>query len=432
MRIGLSDKTLITCISQAAAKFSSFSVKEAESVLKSVYCSCPSFDLIIPLLLDPSVGISLLQDNCVLVPGIPVKPMLAHPTKGIAKVLDRFENKTFTCEYKYDGERAQLHYSKKGCWVYSRNSENLSDKYPDVLALIPTITEAESYILDCETLACDPIEGIQPFQALQKRKRKNVMLDSIDIPVIVVAFDLLYLNGESLLQHPFNERRELLYKHFKQRSNVFEFAKNKDCTDVEQITEYLNESVLNKCEGLMLKTLLGRDSTYEPSKRSLNWFKLKKDYLDSTMGDSLDLVVMGAFYGKGKRSGGLGTFVVGTWDEDEEVYKTVCKLGTGFKDEELDVFSNLLMPLKVAKKPEEYQCKLEADVWVEPKHVWEIQCADLTKSPVHTSGISLRFPRFLRIRNDKSAQETTSIQRLLRMYDEQAQITKDESEDDDQ
>lgn len=164
-----------------------------------------------------SHGIFNLKDNCKLQPGVPLKPMLAKPTKSITEVLDRFEGKNFTCEYKYDGERAQIHYvsedsstqyasnlkgskNQKGLSaIFSRNSEDLSRKYPDILATLNTWVKSEtkSFVLDCETVAWDVAEKkVLPFQQLMTRKRKDVKVEDIKIKVCVFAFDLLFYNGE--------------------------------------------------------------------------------------------------------------------------------------------------------------------------------------------------------------------------------------------
>eukprot|EP00834_Sanchytrium_tribonematis_P005824 NODE_381_length_8377_cov_0.385238.p1 type:complete len:657 gc:universal NODE_381_length_8377_cov_0.385238:3506-5476(+) len=435
MRIGLSEQTMLHCVSRAAAEFWNFKdLKEAENILKAVYCEVPSFDAIIPELLKSSI--ECLPANCKLLPGIPVKPMLAQASKSIDDVLKRFENKVFTCEFKYDGERAQLHKAENGIsYVYSRNSENLSEKYPDLLQLISQVSNSTSYILDCEAVAYDPIKKtILPFQELQKRKRKGVTTGNITIPVIVYPFDLLYLNGQSLLQQSFAERRELLKKNFKVIPEKFEFASYQNCNDVEQITEYLDASIDAKCEGLMLKTLEGKESSYEPSKRSLNWFKLKKDYLDSTGGDTLDLVVIGAYYGKGKRTGAFGGYLLATWDAEAEEFQSVCKLGTGFKDNMLEKLTQEFKPLVISGPKPFYNCELKPDVWLEAVKVFEIQAADFTLSPVHSAaarlmeqnkGISLRFPRFIRERDDKTPENCTSPHQLVDLYESQAAMKKE-------
>lgn len=257
--------------------------------------SLPSYDVIIPAMLEH--GIFKLAENCKLQPGVPLKPMLAKPTKAITEVLDRFENQTFTCEFKYDGERSQIHYVAKDspiqyksaapaatkgnhgslAAIFSRNSEDLSKKYPDTLAKLDTWVkpDTKSFVLDCETVAWDLVEKkVLPFQQLMTRKKKDVKIEDVKVKVCVFAFDLLFLNGESIVEKPLRERRALLHQAFKPIEGEFAFATCMDGQELDQIQVFLDESVKASCEGLMVKMLDGTESGYEPSKRSRNWLKV--------------------------------------------------------------------------------------------------------------------------------------------------------------
>ncbi len=304
-------------------------------------------------------GIFNLRDNCKLQPGVPLKPMLAKPTKSITEVLDRFEGKDFTCEYKYDGERAQIHYvapdsvqqfpaakttlqkdaGVKGLSsIFSRNSEDLSKKYPDILAKLNTWIkpETKSFVLDCETVAWDmETKKVLPFQQLMTRKRKDVKAEDVKVKVCVFAFDILFLNGEATVKKSLRERRELLHRAFETVEGEFAFAQFGDTKEIDEIQTLLDESVKASCEGLMVKMLDTEESGYEPSKRSRNWLKVKKDYL-SGIGDSLDLVVLGAYYGKGKRTSVYGAFLLAAYNVNDQVYETVCNIGTGFSEAMLE------------------------------------------------------------------------------------------------
>lgn len=243
-------------------------------------------------------GIFNLKDQCKLQPGVPLKPMLAKPTKAITEVLDRFENQKFTCEYKYDGERAQIHYVSKDseikyqsavpqaakgkdgglAAIFSRNSEDLSKKYPDILEKLNTWVkpDTKSFVLDCETVAWDVVEKkVMPFQQLMTRKKKDVKTEDIKIKVCVFAFDMLYLNGEALVEKSLRERRELLHSALVPVEGEFAFATSMNGQELDEIQTFLDESVKASCEGLMVKMLDGTESGYEPSKRSRNWLKVK-------------------------------------------------------------------------------------------------------------------------------------------------------------
>lgn len=255
----------------------------------------PSYDVIIPAMMEH--GIMNLRDNCKLRPGVPLKPMLAKPTKAITEVLDRFEGQTFTCEYKYDGERAQIHYVAKDApqelsqttasatkevgagvaSIFSRNSEDLSKKYPDILAKLHTWVkeDTKSFVLDCETVAWDVQEKkVLPFQQLMTRKRKDVKVEDVTVKVCVFAFDLLYMNGEAVVEKSLRERRDLLREAFIPVEGEFAFATSMNGQELDEIQVFLDDSVKASCEGLMVKMLDGTESGYEPSKRSRNWLKV--------------------------------------------------------------------------------------------------------------------------------------------------------------
>eukprot|EP00388_Colpodella_angusta_P019915 GDKJ01049751.1.p1 GENE.GDKJ01049751.1~~GDKJ01049751.1.p1 ORF type:complete len:529 (-),score=122.81 GDKJ01049751.1:172-1617(-) len=450
--------------------------KVFESAVRAAYCEQPSLDHLIARLMAGDDEHHLAK-HCSIQTGIPVAPMLAKPTKGISEVLDRFTNCNFTCEFKYDGERAQVHYVKgKPLAVYSRNSENLTGKYPDLLEAIETAlvgSAAQSLVLDCEAVAYDTEKHeILPFQELIKRKRKDVKIEDIKVRVCLFAFDCMLFDGESLLKTPFLERRSLLRKHLKEVPGKFLYAigedvlltdnkiktvsddladgsddskqKDKIFDPSEVIQRVLDEAIKGNCEGLMVKTLT-QDATYEPSKRSFKWLKVKKDYVDG-MTDSIDVVPIGAFYGTGKRAGKYGGYLLAVFNAQEGRYETCCKIGTGFTDEflaESTAFFNDAEEGRIlSSKPNNYLCpsELEPDVWLSNCQVWEIKGADMTISPKHTAGIGLvsdekgiaiRFPRFLRIRDDKGVEDTTSNEQIAEMYNAQFAHKKPVNYDDD-
>lgn len=309
LRLGLAEKTVLVALAEAVVFHEAESktkgnkivgpnpeqLVKGRSILKAVFSELPSYEIIIPAILQ--YGIFELRDKCKLQPGVPLKPMLAKPTKSVTEVLDRFENCMFTCEYKYDGERAQIHYVAKDspityagpatttlktvngglAAIFSRNSEDLSKKYPDILAKLHTWVrpETKSFVLDCESVAWDVAEKkVLPFQQLMSRKKKDVKIEDVKVKVCVFAFDLLFWNGQAVVQKPLRQRRELLYSSFISTPGEFSFAVGMDGQELEEIHGFLDESVKASCEGLMVKMLDGPESSYEPSKRSQNWLKV--------------------------------------------------------------------------------------------------------------------------------------------------------------
>jgi len=318
LRVGLAEQTVVAALAHAAllqeqagdAQLRSTPLAdrlgEANGVLKQVFSECPSWDLIIPAVL--AHGILALPETCHFVPGVPVKPMLAKATHGVAEIIERFADVEFSCEYKYDGERAQIHVLENGdVRVFSRNQEDNTNKYPDIVSTFKAHLKpgVRSVVIDAEAVAFDrESKKILPFQVLSTRAKKGVALEDVKVQVCLFAFDCLFADGRTLLRAPLTERRRLLYDSLTEKEGELHFAKQHTSRDLDELSVFLDESIAANTEGLIVKTM---DATYEPSKRSLNWLKLKKDYLEGQGGgDSLDLVVIGAWHGRGKRTGVYG------------------------------------------------------------------------------------------------------------------------------
>ncbi|CAI5523747.1 unnamed protein product [Closterium sp. Naga37s-1] len=300
-------------------------LEEAVRIMKHAYSVLPVYDQVVPSLLRD--GIWAVPEACQFTLGVPVGPMLAKPTRGISEILDKLQGLTFTCEYKYDGERTQVHGLADGTvQIYSRNAECTTGKFPDLVQAVQKHKKShvQTFVLDAEAVAYDrESDKILPFQVLSTRARKGVIMSDIKVQVCMFAFDLLYLNGQQLLTEKLVRRRELLLESFEPAKGEFQFATAITTSKEEELQAFFDDAVNHSCEGAMVKTL-DVDATYEPAKRSNNWLKLKKDYMEG-LGDSLDLVPIGAFHGRGKRTGVFGAFLLACYDPDTEEYQSICK-----------------------------------------------------------------------------------------------------------
>lgn len=425
-------------------------MKAAEAAVKEVYARVPSYDVIVAKLLDPEVGIDKLAESCSCTPGVPIKGMLGKITRDLAEALTKIEGHPFVADYKYDGMRAQIHRSEDGTYsVFSRHLENVTQRYPDVLAVLPLAAKESttSFILDAEVVAWDPLQHhILPFQQLTNRPRKAVKLEDLkDNHCKVYVFDMMFLNGESLLKKPLRERLTLLESAFDEVPERFAPVKRLYSTahpdNADTISEFLSSALEEGAEGLMIKLLdnpavQGKGTivaTYEADKRTDSWLKVKQDYAESFR--TFDLVVMGAWWGNGRKKGWYSPFLLGCWNQETQEVEAVCKIISGFSDafykQQLEVFSEesgLISPEKKSYYVTDYDCSL----WFEPQVVWEVRGADLTLSPTHPAakglvsedrGISMRFPRFVRVREDKGMEEATTSEEIADAYSKQVTVS---------
>jgi DNA ligase-1 len=356
-------------------------------------------------------------------PGIPLRPMLAERASDPSEILAKAGTPCLA-EFKYDGERAQIHKKGKTVWIFSRRLEDITSQYPDVVDAVLKHVKADETIIEGEIVAVDPETGeYRPFQELMHRKRKKDIHEAVkEYPVVVRLFDCLYVDGVDLTLKPLSERREWL-KKIVEESEEFRLAEHIVVKDVKELEEFFLKAIESGMEGLVVKSL-GPDSVYQAGVRGWLWIKYKRDY-KSEMIDTVDLVVVGAFHGKGKRAGSYGALLAAAYDPDTGTFKTVCKVGSGFTDEDLAALPKMFEQYKLSYKHLSVDSDIEADVWFEPRIVMEVIGAELTLSPIHTCckgwvkpgvGISIRFPRFVRWRPDKSPTEATTTKEIYEIY----------------
>ena len=352
----------------------------------------------------------------------PIRPMLADRIKSGEETVEKFQEK-FAAEYKLDGERAQIHKQKDKIEIFSRSLEIITSYYPDIVEKISKLIISDDVILEAEVVAMNSNSGdFLPFQELMHRRRKYEIEEAVTkYPITVNFFDVLFSDGKNCMDIRYEERRELLEKIIKQD----DFARLIPMSVIEseeQVLEVLENSINSGCEGLMLKHL---DSTYRAGIRGSNWLKLKREY-QNELGDSLDLVVVGAFFGKGRRTGKYGTLLLSTYNDEEDIFPSICKVGTGFTDESLDQLYQILSPKVTLKKNPRIVSEMEADVWFEPELVIEIVASEITQSPIHKTaldkikegtGLALRFPKFTgKIRTEKNSEDASTDEEVIALY----------------
>ena len=352
----------------------------------------------------------------------PIRPMLADRIKSGEDTVKKFQN-DFAAEYKLDGERAQIHKQKDTIMIFSRSLENITSYYPDIVEKISKLIISDDVILEAEIVAMNTNSGdFLPFQELMHRRRKYEIDEAVmKYPITVNFFDVLFSNGKNCMEMEYMERRKLLEKIIKE-DDFARLIPMSIINNEEQILEVLENSINSGCEGLMLKHL---NSTYRAGIRGSNWLKLKREY-QNDLGDSLDLVVIGAFFGKGRRTGKYGTLLLATYNDEEDIFPSICKVGTGFSDESLDQLYQILSPKVTLKKNPRIISDMAADMWFEPELVIEIVASEITQSPIHktasdkikeNTGLALRFPKFTgKIRTEKNAEDASTDEEVIALY----------------
>ncbi len=356
-------------------------------------------------------------------PGIPIRPMLAERLSDPQEILSKTGG-TALVEYKYDGERAQIHKVKDRVMIFSRRLENITHQYPDVVEMAREGIRAEEAIVEGEIVCIDPETGaMRPFQELMHRKRKHDIHEAVkEYPVAVYLFDALYVDGANLVNEPIRTRREFLSKIVVE-SERFRLSEAVTVSSASELDNFFLRAIEEGAEGVMAKALHSQ-AVYQAGARGWLWIKYKRDY-KSEMIDTVDLVVVGAFRGRGRRGGKVGALLVAAYDPDTDTFQTVCKVGSGFSDADLEKLDELLAPYVIGHRHPRVVSEMEPDVWVIPALVAEVLGAELTLSPQHTCcrgavrkgvGISIRFPRFIRWRDDKGPEDATTTKELVEMY----------------
>ena len=360
----------------------------------------------------------------------PIRPMLAERIRTAEEALERMGSRA-SVEYKLDGERVQVHKGKDRVELFSRRLEKITSHYPDVANALKSIKS--EVILEGEVVAINvETEEYLPFQELMHRRRKYGVEEAMEsYPVVMNFFDVLYFDGKSRTDMPYLERRKLLKKiidKIKIQNNKLRLIKQTIAAEPYEIDRFMMTAIENGCEGVMIKHL---SSTYRAGAREYAWVKLKREYT-SDFADTLDLVIVGALYGRGRRAGKYGALLLAAYDHNADMFRSVTKVGTGFTDLHIEQFYKELEKHIVSQRHARVDTGMEMDIWFEPKIVIEVIASEITLSPSHTAakntiragyGLALRFPKFTgKIRDDKKPEDATTTDEIVSAYRRQLKV----------
>ncbi|MCX6814423.1 MAG: ATP-dependent DNA ligase [Candidatus Aenigmarchaeota archaeon] len=351
--------------------------------------------------------------------GKPIQVLLAEKSPSLIDALESFDE--CAIEVKYDGARVQIHKKEGKIWLYTRRLENITKQFPDLVELVKKHVKGSEFIIEGEILAIDPkTHRPMTFQTLSQRiHRKYDIEETIkQIPIQVNLFDVIYLNGKSFFESAFKERRKVLESIISEVPGKFQLAEELITKDLQKAEKFYKKALEENQEGVMVKNL---KALYQPGRRVAGgWLKVKP-----TM-ENLDLAIVGAQWGTGKRAGWMSSFVLGARDEKTGRFLECGMMGTGLKEKEQEregdksrlqssvTFQNLTKMLKPYIESDK-----GSSIKIRPKVVVEVAYEEIQKSPNYESGYALRFPRILRIRFDKGIEQADTLKRLERLYEQQ-------------
>ena len=410
MRLGVADMTVVEAIARAY-----LGDKELKPIVEQAYFK--RSDLAEIAIMAKEQGVEALKSVRVE-PGRPVQCMAAQRLSDPEEILEKLGG-SCQVEYKYDGLRFQYHLDKNGhARLWSRRQEDLTPMFPDVINALKNALGNAPIIVEGEIVAYDyEKDRIIEFQTLMQRRRKyGIEAKLEEIPSKSFLFDILYVDGKDVTSLSLPKRRELLARHCS-CSKKTELSTSEIVSNVDDFNEFFDQAIDANCEGIMAKDISTK-SVYEAGARGWLWIKYKADYR-SELADTFDLVVVGAWFGRGRRGGYYGTLLMAAYDPESDTFPTFCKLGSGLNDEDLEYLKTELEKLRVPDKPKNVSSELEPDIWVEPKLVMEIVATEITQSPIHMvtdedgNRLALRFPRFTgRYRDDKDPYDITTVQEI--------------------
>jgi len=420
LRLGIGDATMLDAL--ATAKFHD---TRKRKVLEGAYNKTSDLGLIArtiwqhPREEDALQAVAHLEVQV----GKPIRSELAERLPDAETIIKKMG--VVDAQYKYDGFRTQIHKDGQQVSIFSRNLENMSQMFPEIIEGTRKQVQADSVILDAESLAYNPAsEEFLPFQETTRRRRKHhIEALAQEMPLKAFVFDILYKDGASLLEKPLVERMKILEETI-QPDDILMLTSNHIVRDTKTLSLLFEEAISKGLEGVVVKKL---ESPYEAGARNFNWVKLKR-HSAGALQDTIDCVLLGYIFGRGKRAAlGAGALLVGVYDPKQDMFVTVSKIGTGLTDEEWRSIKDRTKGLVVDHKPARVSSLIEPSVWLEPKMVIEVLADEITRSPIHTAGkvrdepgYALRFPRLVAFREqDKKPEDATTVEELIEMYQSQ-------------
>ena len=417
LRLGIGTPTILDALAQVHA-----GGRAARPVLERAYNICCDLGKIAAVLVEG--GLAAVEQIQVR-PGNPVRAMLAQRLSDASEILAKLGGQC-SAEYKYDGVRVQAHRTADGqIELFTRRLERVSSQFPDVVDALAAGLGPSEAILEGEVVAFDPAAGeLRPFAEVMFRRRKYGIDQAVlDVPVGLFCFELLYADGQDLTRLPYPQRRAALAQAITV-SPQLQLTTAIQVATPAALDAAFGQAITDGCEGLVCKSV-APDAIYQAGARGWLWIKLKRDYR-TELSDTVDLVVVGAFAGRGRRAGTYGAVLLAAYDPAADLFRTVSKCGTGFSDAELAALPARLAPLARPDRPARVDARQEPNLWFEPRLVLEILSAELTLSPNYTAGwgqikpdagLALRFPRFTgRWRDDKAPEDATTTAELADLY----------------
>lgn len=420
LRLGFSDMTIIDALSWMLV-----GNKSLHERIEHAYNLCADLGYIASVLKED--GIEGLEKVHVTL-GVPIRPAAAERLSSTREIIEKLGPSV--AQHKLDGFRLQVHVRHSGddvqMWFFSRNLQNMSEMFPDLVKEFKKI-KADSFIVEGEAIVFDEQTGsFVPFQETVKRKRKHDIEEvAAQLPLRFYVFDILYLNGHSVMDKAHHTRRELILKLFNatDENAVIQPINEQPVETAQQLEHYFLHAFDAGLEGVVVKR---PNAHYQPGKRNFNWIKLKR-HEEGELQDTIDVVILGYYAGKGKRSSfGIGAFLVGVYNKKDDRYETIAKVGTGLTDQEWHELKQRCDKYAVPEKPLSVVCakELTPDVWVTPRMVCVVRADEITLSPIHTAGkthnhlgFALRFPRIMGYRDDKNAEQATTIKEIKELYE---------------